>query len=291
MKGKERTWIKKLLPVAAPALVIFCAALVFLCREGLLTKVELPWQVVRRVEYRGRILPVMKGVAVNQYDTACFGRNELGWRVYEAHDRAAKIGVDVSVYQGEIDWQQVADSGVEFAMIRCGYRGYTEGNIKKDTCFEANLQGALEAGLDVGVYFFSQAITPREAEEEAEFVLDAIKGRQVTYPVVFDWEVITDSGEARTRGLEDQTLTDCAIAFCDRVARAGYEPAVYFNQDMGYLNYRLEQLSEYSFWLAEYNALPSFYYHFDLWQYTPDGTVPGIEGNVDLNLDFRSVDT
>ena len=291
MKLKEQTWIKQLLPVIVPSLVIFCAALLFLYREGMLAKVELPWKGARTVEYRGQALPVMKGVAVNKYDTACFSRNELGWRIYETPGCAAKIGVDVSVYQGEIDWQQVADSGVEFAMIRCGYRGYTEGNIKKDACFEANLQGALEAGLDVGVYFFSQAITPQEAEEEAEFVLDAIKGRQVTYPVVFDWEVITDSGEARTRGLEDQTLTDCARAFCDRVAQAGYEPVIYFNQDMGYLNYRLEQLSEYSFWLAEYNALPSFYYHFDLWQYTPDGTVPGIEGKVDLNLDFRSTDT
>ena len=105
----------------------------------------------------------------------------------------------------------------------------------------------------------------------------------------FDWEFITGTSGARTNGMEADDITRCAGAFCDMVAEAGYEPVIYFNQDLGYLSYELDALTDYTFWLAEYNKKPSFYYHFDLWQYTHRGTVPGIKGSVDLNLDFRTM--
>jgi GH25 family lysozyme M1 (1,4-beta-N-acetylmuramidase) len=174
-------------------------------------------------------------------------------------------------------------------MIRCGYRGYTKGVITKDKYFTKNIRGALNAGLEVGVYFFSQATNVWEAEEEADYVLQAIRGYNVTYPVVFDWEYITGNSQARTNTMQGDDITRCAGAFCDMVAQAGYDPVIYFNKDLGYLGYRLDKLTDYTFWLAEYETTPSFHYDFDLWQYTHRGTVPGIEGSVDLNLDLRGL--
>ena len=181
----------------------------------------------------------------------------------------------------------MAADGIDFAIIRLGYRGYTEGGLMMDERFQANIQGALDAGLEVGVYFFSQAITPQEAEAEAAFVLNAVEDYEITYPIAFDWEPITGGQTARTDGLTGEMLTQCAAAFCAKVAEAGYEPAVYFNQDLGYLHYDLRELTDYTLWLAEYDTKPDFYYHFDLWQYTHTGTVAGIQGNVDLNLDLQ----
>lgn len=279
---------KVTLGLSAAALVISCAALVLALRPD--PQAEAPQEPeapAGMVQYRDQILPVMAGVDVNQYDPACFGVDERGWRTYKENGVFARQGIDVSAYQGEIDWQKVADSGVEFAMIRCGYRGYGKGTIKEDEYFRANIKGALDAGLDVGVYFFSQAINTWEAREEAAFVLNAIEDYPVTYPVVFDWEPIDGVSSARTNGMGAEAITGCAGIFCDLVEQAGYDPAIYFNQDLGYLSYQLDVLEERDFWLAEYNPQPSFYYHFDLWQYTHKGSVPGIEGSVDLNLDFR----
>ena len=187
---------------------------------------------------------------------------------------------------GAIDWQAVADSGVEFAMIRVGYRGYSQGALQMDERFRENMDGALAAGLDVGVYFFSQATSVLEAEEEADFVLSAIRGYPIKYPVAFDWEFI-DGAEARTNGMDGDTVTQCATAFCDLISVAGYTPMVYFNQELGYLFYQLDQLDASQFWLAEYDTKPDFFYDFEMWQYTHTGAVPGIQGNVDLNLAFR----
>ena len=119
-------------------------------------------------------------------------------------------------------------------------------------------------------------------------MLDALGGTKLEYPVVFDWERITSGDTARTDGLSGKAVTLCAKAFCDTVAAAGYTPAVYFNQTLGYLSLELEDLDEYSFWLASYNSKPGFHYHFDMWQYTSNGRVPGIQGDVDLNLSFRN---
>ncbi len=238
-------------------------------------------------QYGGQTLVAVEGLARNPYDRESFYIDEKGRVAYEKDGLRAKTGVDVSTYQGEIDWQAVAADGIDFAIIRLGYRGYTEGGLMMDEGFERNIRGALDAGLEVGVYFFSQAVTPEEAQAEAAFVLNAIEPYQVTYPVAFDWEPITGVSSARTHGLDGGTLTRCAAAFCARVAQAGYEPAVYFNQNLGYFSYDLRQVDEYTLWLAEYDGKPDFFYHFDLWQYTHTGTVDGIEGDVDLDLDLR----
>lgn len=297
--GGGNLWSKIAAVCSAAALMVSCATL-FLVLNPAADRPEedSPESVQSRtaqagvaVQYRDRQLPVLEGVALNQYDTACFGVEDNGWLSYVVDGERAKVGVDVSAYQGEIDWDKVAGSGVEFAMIRCGYRGYSKGVIVADKTFEQNIQGALDAGLEVGVYFFSQAIDTWEAREEAAYVLEAIEGYELTYPVVFDWEFIAENSQARTNGMEAVEVTNCAGVFCDMVAEAGYTPMVYFNQDAGYLTYQLDELDQYGFWLAEYDTTPSFYYHFDLWQYTHRGSVPGIKGSVDLNLDFRNLNT
>ena len=277
------------------SMVVACAALVVALMAGREPAKEEPAPPPEPVAeaaadtltYRDREIPIWEDVPVNSYSMACFGTGDNGWRMYRDGQHQARIGVDVSAYQGEIDWEKVADSGVEFAMIRCGYRGYSKGVIVPDKNFEQNIQGALDAGLEVGVYFFSQAMNTWEAREEAEFTLECIEGYDVTYPVAFDWETIAGSSDARTNGMKASEITNCAGVFCDVVAEAGYDPVIYFNQDLGYLGYELDVLKDYTFWLAEYNETPSFYYHFDLWQYTHKGSVPGIEGDVDMNLDFR----
>ncbi len=234
-----------------------------------------------------RELTPLEGMPLNPYDKAGFSVDGKGRVTYEKDGRRARTGVDVSTYQKEIDWQAVAGDGIDFAMLRLGYRGYTEGGLFMDQTFEANLHGALDAGLDVGVYFFSQAITPQEAEEEADYVLSAIEGYDITCPIAFDWEPITPGSSARTDSLSNSTLVQCAGAFCARIKEAGYQPAVYFNQSLGYLRYDLRELTEYNLWLAEYDTRPDFYYHFDIWQYTHTGRVDGIQGDVDLDLDLR----
>lgn len=238
--------------------------------------------VAPTLQYRNHILPILEDVPVNEYVKETFGTDESGYLRYAN----APIGIDVSSYQGEVDWQQVAEAGVDFVMLRVGYRGYTKGSIMADEMFESNMTGALSAGLDVGVYFFSQAINVWEAEEEADYVLEQIAPYNVTYPVAFDWESVDDA-DARTKGFGSDEVTRCAGAFCDAVAAAGYTPLIYFNMDQGYLAYRLERLKDYPFWLAEYHDSPEFYYHFDLWQYTHQGDVPGIIGAVDMDLDLR----
>jgi len=265
------------------ALIVACIAL-FLVLRPEKEEPEPPAPPEEPVTFRfgDRVMTPLEGMPLNLYDRAAFSLDDRGRVTYEG----AKTGIDVSAYQQEIDWSAVSADGIDFAILRLGYRGYTEGGLFLDKTFEQNLQGALDAGLEVGVYFFSQAITPEEAEEEAGYVLSALEGHDITYPVAFDWEPISDAG-ARTAGLDDGVLTRCAAAFCEKIGEAGLRPAVYFNQSLGYLRYDLRELTDYDLWLAEYDDKPDFYYHFDLWQYTHTGRVAGIEGDVDLDLDLR----
>ena len=194
-------------------------------------------------------------------------------------------GIDVSEHQGSIDWNQVAADGVDFAMIRLGYRGSTQGQLYMDEYFERNIAGANAAGVPVGVYFYSQAIDPREAEEEARFVLGCLKDHKVDFPVVFDWEIVGGSS-ARTYSVSRRTLCGCARAFCDAVKAQGYEPMIYFTRYLGYRKYILRELTDYGFWYAEYGERPRFAFDFDMWQYSETGKVDGIDGDVDLNIWF-----
>lgn len=232
--------------------------------------------------FAGKQIPILENLPKSDKISADFVRGDDGRIRYPN----ARAGVDVSAWQGEIDWDAVARDGVSFAMIRAGYRGYTAGNLNVDSYFERNLNGAKDAGLDVGVYFYSQAITPQEAVEEAELVLELLDGEQLDLPIVFDWE-LPASKNARTRGLSRDTLTACAEAFCETIADAGYDPMVYFYMSLGYEEYHLDELGDYPFWLAQYSSTPSFYYDYDIWQYTDKGVVEGIDGGVDMNLMFE----
>lgn len=197
-------------------------------------------------------------------------------------------GIDVSSHQGEIDWEAVKAAGVEFVMLRLGYRGYTEGGLYEDERFRANAEAAARAGLRLGAYFFSQATGPEEAREEAAFVLDlldALPAGALTLPVAFDWERI-DSEPARTDAMDGETLTDCALAFCGALSEAGYTPAVYAYRYLAYFMYDLGRLAGLTLWIGAPGAHPDFYYRHALWQYSETGSVPGIEGPVDLDMLF-----
>lgn len=219
----------------------------------------------------------------NDYDEACF-LPLGGFIIYTGGGAASHIGVDVSAHQGEVDWAQVRASGVEFAMLRAGLHGYgvNVDVIVEDQYFQANIEGALAAGLKVGVYFFSQAINAEEAAEEARAVLEWIEPYEITYPVAFDWENIPHA-QARTDGVEPETVTECAKTFCKIIRDAGYTAMLYSNRNQTYQVIDLEQLGEYQFWLASYHTVPDFPYRFQMWQYGT-GTVPGIATEVDLNL-------
>ncbi|MBQ9894759.1 MAG: glycoside hydrolase family 25 protein [Ruminococcus sp.] len=210
-----------------------------------------------------------------------------GYSFYREGGKVTSIaGVDVSDYQGEIDWKKVKESGIDFAMIRIGYRTYGGGDITLDENFRKNLKAADEAGLKVGVYFFSQALNEKEAIEEADKVIDAISGYNITYPVVYDWELIYGDN-ARTDKITVEDLADSCIAFCERVKSAGYKPMIYQNKSTAMFKLDLPRLKEYDFWLAEYGKKPTYYYNYQMWQYSSTGTVPGINGEVDLNISFK----
>lgn len=239
------------------------------------------------IEYANKSIPVKRDVPAAPYNKNLF---VLDGSTMYYNDPAYQtaLGIDVSSHQGEIDWQKVAASGIEFAFIRLGYRGYgAEGTLNMDPYFQQNVAGAKAAGLKVGVYFYSQAISVEEAEEEARFVLDALIANQISleYPVVYDWE-IAPSSTARTAGIDSITLTDCAIAFCKAVEAEWFTPMIYCGTRVAYTMYDLSRLTDYDIWYPQYASQPSMYYDYRIWQYSDSGSVPGISGKVDMDLAF-----
>lgn len=197
-----------------------------------------------------------------------------------------ETGIDVSFYQGEIDWQQVKAAGVEFVFIRVGSRGTTEGKLYADEMAQQYYQGAKDAGLQVGAYFYSQAVTPKEAEEEAWFVLDQIANWELDKPVAYDWE--WGGQDSRTDGIDPYMLNLCCVSFCNIIENAGLQPMIYFNAYQGLEQMDLPFLQDIPFWLAMYDTPMEFPYRVDYWQYTAEGTIPGIAGIVDLNIHLIS---
>lgn len=193
-------------------------------------------------------------------------------------------GVDVSQYQQEVDWQQVNAAGFDFAFVRIGYRGNTTGELYADELARQHLADARAAGLDLGVYFYSQAISPEEAAEEARWCLSFLEGTSLELPVVYDWEWV--GSEARTAGMDRETLTECARTFCQTIEEAGYRSMLYFNSHISRELLDLQALREYPFWFAQYRDALDYDYKVDFWQYTETGTVPGIKGKVDIDLMF-----
>ena len=202
---------------------------------------------------------------------------------------SGKLGIDVSRWNKEIDWEKVKADGIEFAIIRCGYRGATSGSLVLDAMYEANIRGAIEAGIPVGVYFFTQATSEVEAVEEASMVISLIEDYDVDYPVFLDSE--SAGGNGRADQLEAEERARYHKAFLETIASAGYETGVYASKN--WLNNRLDmtQLSQYKVWLAEYADAPTYEEYYDMWQYTSKGTVDGIETRVDLDLSFMNIDT
>lgn len=195
----------------------------------------------------------------------------------------SKFGIDVSSHQGDIDWQAVADDGVQFAFIRAVYRGYGTGKLVIDEKCIANIEGAQAAGIDVGVYVFSQAINHEEVVEEASTVIDLLQGYELQLPIVFDVEKVSDS-EARTNTLSVDDRTKLALEFLGKIENAGYDGMIYHNTEMGAMLIDLSQLTEYPKWFAGYNKEFYWPYEYQLWQYSESGSVNGIKGNVDLDL-------
>lgn len=202
---------------------------------------------------------------------------------------SAKLGIDVSKWNQEIDWAAVKEEGVEFAIIRCGYRGASSGALVIDPRYEENIQGAIDAGIPVGVYFFTQALDEVEAVEEASMVIRLIEAYDVDYPVFLDSE--SAGGNGRADGLTATERTAAHKAFLETVSAAGYETGVYASRNWLYDRINMTDLSEYKTWLAEYAEVPAYEGYYDMWQYTSKGKVNGISTNVDLNLCYMNIDT
>lgn len=190
-------------------------------------------------------------------------------------------GIDVSSHQGDIDWEQVASSDVQFAIIRLGYRSYRDGLLHVDEKALENLTDARAAGLKIGAYFFSQALTAEEAREEAAFVLEILDGMTLDLPLAYDWEYVSEN--ERTGDMEPEALAACVHAFCGDVEAAGYEPLVYFNQDLSRTLLDLDQIQEHPFWYARYAEEMDLDRPVLFWQWSDEGTIPGISEKVDLD--------
>ena len=221
------------------------------------------------------------------YDWSNLKTDESGRLSYVQNGQTiSRTGIDVSSHQQQINWNSVAQDGISFAYIRLGYRGSSEGTLYVDDFFAQNLSGAKGAGIDVGVYFFSQAITEEEAREEARFVLKQLDGASLDYPIAFDMEP-SPEGNGRADALTREEATAIANAFCDEIQKSGYRAIIYGNSyDLS--KYDLSALTG-RIWLAQYDGKPDGSISFVMWQYTPKGTVAGISGSVDLNLDLSDV--
>ena len=213
----------------------------------------------------------------DQYDFQYDRHNYLQLQTLQSY-----AGVGVSAYQGKIDWKKGKASGIDVAIIRLGYRGYESGKLVEDDYAKANLKGAAEAGLKVGAYFFSQALDIRETDEEIKFILKILGDTRLDMPLVLDWEI--PAATARTKNMDTVTLTDIQRHFCGQMRDKGYQPMIYFNWHQSEHLYVLNDLEEYPFWLALYQDRMTYPWKVEMWQYTDKGKVPGIQGNVDLNV-------
>ena len=216
----------------------------------------------------------------NPYDRYDFQYNRNNYLLLQNVHSSA--GVDVSAYQGNIDWEKVKASGIEFAIVRLGYRGYGSGKLVKDDYAVKNLEGARKAGLKVGAYFFSQALSVKEVDQEIAFMMDVLDGFLPDMYMVLDWEIPT--ADARTASMDARTLTDIQLHFCRTVSEKGYSPLVYFNWHQSENLYYLSELEDYPFWLALYQDRMTYPWKVEMWQYTSSGRVPGIAGDVDINV-------
>lgn len=238
------------------------------------------------VRYSSRDLRVVDGVPLSSYDRDGFSGSGVSMS-YSEPGVTVRRGIDVSRFQGAIDWAAVKAQGFDFVIMRVGGRYQQSGEIYDDRMFEEYYAGAHAAGIQTGVYFYSQAINVGEAIEEADYIFSKIEDKTIDGPIVFDWES-AGIDSARTAKTPTSVITDCAIAFCEQVKSRGYTPMVYMMRYDGYMRYDLTRLLDYGWWYAgEYKgAYPKFFYDFQMWQYTSSGRMDGVEGDVDMDLWF-----
>ena len=283
-----------------PVLLLLCAAVLV---AGLLATVVISLRPVKAPDpepdpHEGQVYindganmvwyTPLEGVPISSVEQDEFVRD--GERIrYTGASYATRWGVDVSNYQGSIDWQALKAQGIEFAYLRLGLRGYGEqGTLYTDRSFARYYEGAKAAGIDVGVYFFSQAVTVREAADEALFALELLNGRALDLPVYYDWEPVS-ADDSRTAVYDGRYLTAGATAFCNIIEQSGYTAGVYLNRQQGYYRYDLRSLAGRSLWVADYADYPDFYYAYDVWQYEHQARLDGVNEIIDLNLEFRPV--
>ena len=246
----------------------------------------------RTFTYNGKTIPIYRDRPLNVFSNSDFiwSEEHPDRLEYLGDEFRTRYGIDVSSYQGTIDWAAVAADDIDYAMVRVGYRGYGNGTLNADKNYVQNIKGAMNAGLKTGVYFFAQAITVEEAIEEADYVISLLDGLDIDGPVAYDWEM--HDATYRVYGTSPEMATACAVAFCERIKEAGYTPMVYAGTYVSYMKYDQGALSEYLSWYPEYKSskseklCPSLIYHMDYWQFSSSCTVAGISGRVDMNIQF-----
>ncbi|MBR4085744.1 MAG: glycoside hydrolase family 25 protein [Lachnospiraceae bacterium] len=221
----------------------------------------------------------------HSYDFTKLVKKEDILKYYEDGKELSFVGVDLSKYQEYVDFAKLKKAGIDFCMLRVGARGYGTGQLVLDSYFQENIKRATDAGLDIGVYFFSQAVTIEEAEEEARMVLEYIQDYEVNYPVVFDMEYV-ENDTARVEQLSKEEKTLITQAFLEEVELEGYTPMIYGKKEWLLTKIDLGRLVGYDIWLADYSDIPDYPYQFSMWQYTNQGKVEGVSGKVDLNISF-----
>lgn len=233
------------------------------------------------------VVPIDHSLKQHQWDAANLNILETGeYQYLQDGQVVSHKGIDVSKHQGDIDWNLVAQDGVEFAFIRVGFRGYETGKLVEDEYFDANVQGAQAAGIKVGVYFYSQAINETEVLEEANLVLQKIAPYTIECPVVFDVEKASASN-GRMNAISVEERTALTLLFCQTIENAGYRPMIYHNTEMGVMMLSLTALEGYEKWFAAYSDVFYYPYEHKIWQYSQSGKVQGIKGDVDLNISFE----
>ena len=248
-----------------------------------------PNDIVVVSDNRFYFVPINRDLKQNQLDVANLQILENGEYQYLTDGQVTSHkGIDVSSHQGKIDWNLVAQDGVEFAIIRLGYRGYgKEGNLKEDAQFDSNIQGAKAAGIKVGVYIFSQAINDDEVLAEANLVLEKIAPYELDCPVVYDVERTSEDGRMNNISVEERT--HLTLLFCQTIENAGYTPMIYHNTQMGALMIDVAELEDYDKWYASYSDQIFYPYEYKIWQYSDKGKIQGISTNVDMNICFEPI--
>ncbi len=229
---------------------------------------------------------ILGQIPINSYNTANF-YIEDGFMAYhdDEGNKISHLGVDLSYHQENVNWDELAASGIEFVMLRCGYRGYSEGGLVKDEKFDEYAKACNDRNIPLGVYFFTQAVSVEEAEREAEFTIDLIKDYKISYPVAIDTEYVSDK-EARTNieEIDEDLRSSMCIAFCEKIKEAGYYPMIYASENWIRRELDFEALQEYDFWAPQYLEENDFMYDFTIWQYTERGFIKGVDEQVDLDI-------